>query len=190
VNQEMAFAEEPVEHGCTSTIRVVQRPFRDAAFTRVIQRAYSKTCAMTGLKLVNGGGRCDIEAAHILPVERQGPDSPRNGIALSRTVHWLFDRGILSISDKGKILIARGLLPDPIRRMLNPDGLILPPLGRGPAAPPSFSPVSSRKYLQRQLGRDQLIAGGDCLQSRSMQSATRLVEGSHLPGPFGDSFRS
>lgn len=125
--QEMALAEEPVEYGRTNRIQLLQRPFRDAAFTRVIQRAYSKTCAMTGLKLVNGGGRCEIEAAHILPVERQGPDSPRNGIALSRTVHWLFDRGIVSISDKGEILVAKGLLPDPIRRMLNPDGLILRP---------------------------------------------------------------
>ncbi len=126
--EEMALAEEPVEYGRTNRIQLLQRPFRDAAFTHVIQRAYSKTCAMTGLKLVNGGGRCEIEAAHILPVERQGPDSPRNGIALSRTVHWLFDRGIVSISDKGEILVAKGLLPDPIRRMLNPDGLILRPL--------------------------------------------------------------
>jgi putative restriction endonuclease len=126
-NQEMALAEGPVEYGRTDRVQLLQRPFRDASFTRVIQRAYSKTCAMTGLRLVNGGGRCEIEAAHILPVERQGPDSPRNGIALSRTVHWLFDRGVISISDKGEILVAQGLLPDPIRRMLNPDGLILRP---------------------------------------------------------------
>ena len=36
---------------------------------------------MTGLKLINGGGRCEIEAAHIIPVAKNGPDSPRNGIA-------------------------------------------------------------------------------------------------------------
>lgn len=127
LEQEMALAEEAFEFGRPHKIELLQRQFRDAAFTRVIQRAYSKTCAMTGLKLVNGGGRCEIEAAHILPVERHGPDSPRNGIALSRTVHWLFDRGIISITDKGEILVAEALVPDAIRRMLNPDGQILQP---------------------------------------------------------------
>ncbi len=78
---------------------------------------------MTGLNLVNGGGRCEIEAAHIQPVEKDGPDSPRNGVALSRTVHWMFDRGILSIGERGEILIANRLVPDQVRRMLNPDGL-------------------------------------------------------------------
>lgn len=125
--KEMQLAEEPPEYGRTNRTQLLERPFRDAAFRRVIQEAYSKTCAMTGLKLVNGGGRCEIEAAHIRPVEQEGPDSPRNGIALSRTVHWLFDRGILSISEKGEILEARGLVPDPIHRLLNPDRRILGP---------------------------------------------------------------
>jgi putative restriction endonuclease len=123
----LALAEDLVEYGRSERTQVLERPFRDAAFTRVIQRTYRKTCAMTGLKLVNGGGRCEIEAAHIMPVEREGPDSPRNGIALSRTIHWLFDRGIVSISDKGEILTTKQLMPDSIRRMLNPDGLVLRP---------------------------------------------------------------
>jgi putative restriction endonuclease len=82
---------------------------------------------MTGLKLVNGGGRCEIEAAHIKPVEDDGPDSPRNGLALSRTVHWLFDRGFMSVADDGEILLARGKVPDPVLRLLNPDRQILLP---------------------------------------------------------------
>src|SRR5262249_55612727 len=69
LEQEMALAEQPVEYGRTNRIQLLQRPFRDAAFTKVIQRSYRKTCAMTGLSLVNGGGRCEIEAAHIMPVE-------------------------------------------------------------------------------------------------------------------------
>jgi putative restriction endonuclease len=76
---------------------------------------------MTGLSLINGGGRCEIEAAHIMPVADNGPDSPRNGIALSRTVHWMFDRGILSVGEKGEILVARRHAPDQVLRMLNPD---------------------------------------------------------------------
>src|SRR5688572_1331382 len=64
----MAFAEDPIDYGQPRRVQLLERPFRDAAFTRVIQRAYESTCAFTGLKLINGGGRCEIEAAHIRPV--------------------------------------------------------------------------------------------------------------------------
>jgi putative restriction endonuclease len=111
-----ALAEAPIEYGRTSRTQLLERPFRDAAFTRVIQRTYRKTCAMTGLNLMNGGGRCETEAAHIMPVEQQGPDSPRNGIALCRTIHWMFDRGIVSISEQGDILMVPGLVLDQVRR--------------------------------------------------------------------------
>lgn len=136
--EAMALAEEPVEYGRPHRVRLLERPFREAAFTRLIQSAYKSTCAMTGLKLINGGGRCEIEAAHIRPVARNGPDSPRNGIALSRTVHWMFDRGILSISDSGEILLAKGLVPDAVRRMLNPDGKVRFPSSAALAPHPVF----------------------------------------------------
>jgi putative restriction endonuclease len=79
---------------------------------------------MTGLRLVNGAGRCEIMAAHIRPVAASGPDSPRNGLALSRTVHWMFDRGLLSAEDDGRILTTRRLVPEQVRRVLNPDGYL------------------------------------------------------------------
>jgi putative restriction endonuclease len=45
----------------------------------------------------------------------------------SRTVHWLFDRGFLSLEDNGTILQASKLVPDPVKRLLNPEGKIRPP---------------------------------------------------------------
>jgi putative restriction endonuclease len=125
--EELAVAETQTEYGGTRKTAVVSRPVRDAAFSRVVRNAYNRTCAMTGLQLINGGGRCEIEAAHIRPVEEDGPDSPRNGIALSRTVHWLFDRGFISISDEGEILQAPKLVPDPVKRLLNPDSRVIFP---------------------------------------------------------------
>lgn len=124
---ELAVAEAIEEYGRTDRRQIFERPFREISFTRTIQQVYDKTCAMTGLKLINGGGRCEIEAAHIKPVADFGPDSPRNGIALCRTVHWMFDRGILSLSDSGEILMAKGLVPEPVRRMINPDNRIILP---------------------------------------------------------------
>ena len=121
------------EYDGTRPAVLIARPVRDAAFARVVRKAYDRTCAMTGLQLVNGGGRCEIEAAHIRPVEENGPDSPRNGLALSRTVHWLFDRGFLSLEDNGTILQAAKLVPDAVKRLLNPEGRIHLPCDRNSA---------------------------------------------------------
>jgi putative restriction endonuclease len=98
------------------------RLFREKAFSRNIQAAYRKTCAFTGLQIINGGGRAEAQAAHIRPVAQQGSDSTRNGLALSSTIHWMFDRGLLSIDDDYRILTAKTAVPDPVRRLLNPTG--------------------------------------------------------------------
>ena len=47
------------------------------------------------------------EAAHIKPVEHGGPDSIQNGIALSGTAHWMFDRGLIGFDDDLGILVSR-----------------------------------------------------------------------------------
>ena len=87
----------------TTTNRLV----RDRVFRRLVLDAYDRRCAFTGLRLINGGGRAEVEAAHIKGVAEQGPDTIRNGIALSGTVHWMFDRGLLSLTDDYEIMISR-----------------------------------------------------------------------------------
>jgi putative restriction endonuclease len=77
-----------------------------------------------GLRLINGGGRPEVQAAHIQPVASNGPDSVRNGLALSGTVHWMFDRGLISIGDDYRILVAKNHVPDDAVRFLNQSGLI------------------------------------------------------------------
>ena len=75
--------------------RLSRRPFRDRVFSTGIKRAYDNTCAISGLRIINGGGRAEAQAAHIQPVHANGPDSLRNGVALSSTFHWMFDRGLI-----------------------------------------------------------------------------------------------
>jgi len=87
----------------TLTSRIV----RDRVFRRAILRAYDSRCAITGLRLINGGGRAEVDAAHIKPVEAGGPDITSNGLALSGTAHWMFDRGLIALSDDLEILISR-----------------------------------------------------------------------------------
>lgn len=67
------------------------RLVRDRVFRHVVLDAYDCRCAVTGLKFINGGGRAEVQAAHIKPVEQRGPDHVRNGIALSGTAHWMFE---------------------------------------------------------------------------------------------------
>ncbi len=107
---------------------VVAQPFRDAAFARHVKTAYENTCAVTGIKLINGGGRAEVQAAHIRPVAADGPDSVRNGMALSSTIHWMFDRGMISVDDDYTILTAHERVPDTVGRLINTDGYLrLPP---------------------------------------------------------------
>ncbi|MDR3518476.1 MAG: HNH endonuclease [Azospirillaceae bacterium] len=121
------FAEEPATFERPIVERIIARPFRDDAFSGMIKAAYGDTCAMTGLKIINGGGRSEVQAAHIRPVAESGPDSVRNGIALCGTLHWMFDRGLVSLDDEYRLLLAPGKVPDPVQRMITPDRLLLRP---------------------------------------------------------------
>lgn len=111
--------------GMDRKIMLSARKVRDRNFRRTILRAYDSRCAMTGLRLINGGGRAEVEAAHIKPVEHGGPDIACNGLALSGTVHWMFDRGLISLDDDMRILVSRQVNdPDSVHAMLNSSGQI------------------------------------------------------------------
>lgn len=108
---------------------LTSRLVRDWVFRRIVLKAYDARCAITGLKLINGGGRAEVAAAHIRPVEANGPDIVSNGLALSGTAHWMFDRGLVSLNDDLEILISRQANDvDGIRAIVNRTG-------RAPAPP-------------------------------------------------------
>jgi putative restriction endonuclease len=50
--------------------RLTSRPYRDVAFRRKVRAAHDDRCAMSGLRLRNGGGLPEVNAAHIIPVEK------------------------------------------------------------------------------------------------------------------------
>ena len=118
------FSEPPAPFERPIVEMMVSRPFRERSFMHNVRAAYSNRCAITGLRLINGGGRPEVQAAHIQPVASKGPDSIRNGLALSGTVHWMFDRGLISIGDDYKILVAENHVPEDAVRLLNKNGVI------------------------------------------------------------------
>lgn len=118
---------------------LVSRPVRDRAFRRNVLRAYDERCAFTGLMFINGGGRAEVNAAHITPVEQNGPDIVNNGIALSGTAHWMFDRGLISLSDELEILISRPVNDvASVKSFINKNGRAIPPIEERDRPHPRF----------------------------------------------------
>lgn len=134
---------QPFEHPDVVERRIVQhllnRPFREAAFARQVKAAYENRCAMSGLSLRNGGGRPEVEAAHIRPVATGGPDTVRNGLALSATVHWMFDRGLISVADDHTILVSHNkVTKETADRLLIPDRKLISPRDPGNRPHPDY----------------------------------------------------
>ena len=130
--EDQAEFERPIVEALSS------RLFRDRVFAKHVRDAYDSRCAVTGLKIINGGGRAEMEAAHIKPVAQKGPDFVRNGLALSRTVHWMFDRGLISVDDDFKLLKVPKLLPDGVDRLFHPSGEVIVPESSRDRPNPTF----------------------------------------------------
>ena len=77
---------------------------REARFRNIVVTAYEFTCALTGYR-VNLIGESLVEAAHIHQFKRDGSNEPQNGIALSKNAHWLFDRGLWSLTDDYRVIV-------------------------------------------------------------------------------------
>jgi len=108
--------------------QITNRAVRDRNFRKNVLRAYGERCAITGLRLINGGGRAEVEAAHIRPVEHGGPDIVSNGIALSGTAHWMFDRGLVGLSDDLTVVVSRQTNDaSAVNSMINSSGKLLVP---------------------------------------------------------------
>jgi putative restriction endonuclease len=101
---------------------LMSRKLRDRQFRKRVIEAYDCRCALTGMRLINGGGRAEVQAAHIMSVEAGGPDKENNGLALSGTVHWMFDRGLISLSDNGDILLSSKINDvESVKKLIRPD---------------------------------------------------------------------
>jgi putative restriction endonuclease len=125
--------QQDVEFACAELLDVVKNSFhlfkssisktaslrmriaREVAFAVTVRRQYKQTCCVSGSRIATPAGLCEIEAAHVVPVAAEGTDDPRNGIALTRTLHWAFDRGLFGIDDDRRVY-----LPRQVRKMNDP----------------------------------------------------------------------
>lgn len=126
VKEDQLGFEYQVDRKIVSQLR--NRTVRDARFRTAVLHAYEKRCAITGWNFVNGGGRAETEAAHIRPVEHGGSDKICNGLALSGTVHWMFDCGLIGVADNDEIIISRKVNDrESIERLINSTGKLVRP---------------------------------------------------------------
>jgi putative restriction endonuclease len=79
---------------------------RDVKFRLVVVAAYSFTCCLTRHRLTTISRGSMIDAAHIHQFADSRNNDPRNGVALSKNAHWMFDQGLWSITDEYTVRVA------------------------------------------------------------------------------------
>lgn len=85
----------------TRTVRMA----RSRAFKARVTGLYDYRCAICGEAHRSATGLSEAEAAHIVPRGLKGADDARNGLALCRSHHWAFDRGLFGIRPTGIIVV-------------------------------------------------------------------------------------
>jgi putative restriction endonuclease len=89
-------------HG-ESIVRVtnrVSRIAREKSFQKLVLKNYDTSCAITGRRLFDSMGSNGIDAAHIVPLAAKGTNDVRNGLALSKELHWAFDKGLFGFRNR------------------------------------------------------------------------------------------
>jgi hypothetical protein len=107
------------------------------SFRDFVLLAYGYRCAVTGTA-IRYKKLSNLEAAHIQPRAHAGTFLPCNGIALSRDMHWAFDKGMITISDDFTIIVHEHLMGTPLKEYAGKN-ILLP-------AEPYFQP--EKKFLR------------------------------------------
>lgn len=129
-----AFAAEPFRKDHTKEegvkYRTTQTQIRDAGFSKTVRSAYNYTCAVCRSKVITQGGSTLVDGAHIIPRSQSNNDDPRNGLALCKSHHWMFDEYMLSVTPDYTIQLSRWLKEEnnEVRNLwdLNRKSILLP----------------------------------------------------------------
>lgn len=80
---------------------------RGSAFREAVRWQYGWRCAVSGIEVATPSQLFEVESAHVVPLSEGGTDDIRNGIALSHTIHWAFDRGLFGVLPDRTIYLPR-----------------------------------------------------------------------------------
>mgnify|MGYP005754729517 CR=1 FL=1 len=85
---------------------------RGGMFKKLVPQVYNHTCCISGMRLVSNHGFSMIDACHIIPFSLSKDDRINNGIALCPNLHRAFDRGLISINEKLKVIVSETIAED------------------------------------------------------------------------------
>jgi putative restriction endonuclease len=98
----MSLAEERARY-------ITSREARDQAFRQMVLVEYGRICCLCRSMFIlreKESVLCEAEAAHIIPVQKKGPDDIRNALSLCKRHHWAFDAGLFTVSDANEVLVS------------------------------------------------------------------------------------
>lgn len=78
--------------------------FNSVSFRDFVLLGYENKCAITN-EAIFYDKLTNLEAAHIKPKSHSGSFLPCNGIAMSRDIHWAFDKGMFTINEDYSITV-------------------------------------------------------------------------------------
>jgi putative restriction endonuclease len=106
----------------------VRRIARSRAFSQRILPLYDYRCAVCGNAHAAPDNLWEAEAAHIVPRGLKGADDARNGLALCKSHHWAFDRGLFGIWPNRRIAVRPAAAAEPRNHHLGQfDGELMRP---------------------------------------------------------------
>jgi len=95
----LVVAEEQPQYG---TEYLTKARLGQGAFRVLVTESYQRRCAVTGERTLPV-----LEAAHIKPFAKSGPNRVNNGLLLRSDLHILFDRGYMTITDSMNVEVSR-----------------------------------------------------------------------------------
>ena len=82
---------------------------RGGLFKKLVPKVYDFTCAISGMKVISMDGSSLVEACHIVPISVSGDDKVTNGIALCPNLHAAFDKGMIAVDDRLRVIVSPSL---------------------------------------------------------------------------------
>lgn len=99
--------------------------FNSVLFRDFVMNAYEYKCAITG-KVIKYGNLFNLEAAHIKPQAHSGTFLPCNGIAMSRDMHFAFDKGFFTINENMEVVVHENLKQTDFYKEYNMKKIFIP----------------------------------------------------------------
>lgn len=85
---------------------------RGSLFKREIPKIYNNTCCISGMRIDATVSISMIDACHIVPFSESYDDTVTNGIALCPNLHRAFDRGLIGIDEKYRVIVSKSFKED------------------------------------------------------------------------------